>query len=140
MKKIIILVCVAALFAACCSVPQTVKDTFAAANPTASDAKWKCDDNGYEVSYVVDGVRYETEYDKNGNVIATDDPQPATACQGNHEGCQKDSTKMCCKDSTKACTGDCKDHQNCGKEGDGCKKECSAVVDTCKKACQKAAK
>ena len=126
-----------ALFASCCSVPQEVKAAFAADFPTATDAVWDCDDDSYEVSYVVDGVRYETEYDKLGNKIATDDPQPATCshnhatctgehkhhekgtCDGNHDKCDKAD----CKDST-ACKSEHKHHEKgaCDGNHDKCDK------------------
>ena len=116
-----------ALFASCCSVPQEVKDAFAADFPTATDAVWDCDDDSYEVSYVVDGVRYETEYDKLGNKMATDDPQPSTCshghgtCTGEHQGhnhgsCDGNHDHSACKDST-ACTGEHHHHDHATCDG-----------------------
>ncbi|MBR4402323.1 MAG: hypothetical protein IKT29_02195 [Flavobacteriales bacterium] len=127
MKKVLLAIMSIALFASCCSVPQEVKDAFAADFPTASDAVWDCDDDSYEVSYVVDGVRYETEYDKLGNKMATDDPQPSTCshghgtCSGDHQGhnhgtCEGNHEHSTCKDST-ACTGEHHHHDHAACDG-----------------------
>ena len=151
MKKVLLAIMSIALFASCCSVPQEVKAAFAADFPTATDAVWDCDDDSYEVSYVVDGVRYETEYDKLGNKIATDDPQPSAcshnhgackgghkhhekaACDGNHDKCDKTD----CKDSS-ACKGEQKaacdgNHDKCDKtdckDSSACKGEQKAACD-----------
>lgn len=122
MKKLLLAIMSVALFVSCCSVPQEVKDAFAADFPTASDAVWDCDDDSYEVSYVVDGVRYETEYDKMGNKIASDDPQPHVCSHGhatctgehNHANCSGDHQghdHSTCQDST-ACTGEHQGHNH----------------------------
>ena len=122
MKKLLLAIMSVALFVSCCSVPQEVKDAFAADFPTASDAVWDCDDDSYEVSYVVDGVRYETEYDKMGNKIASDDPQPHACSHGhatctgehNHANCSGDHQghdHSTCQDST-ACTGEHQGHNH----------------------------
>ncbi|MBQ8650709.1 MAG: hypothetical protein IJ483_05695 [Flavobacteriales bacterium] len=134
MKKLLLAIMSVALFVSCCSVPQEVKDAFAADFPTASDAVWDCDDDSYEVSYVVDGVRYETEYDKMGNKIASDDPQPH-ACSHGHATCTGEHNHANCSGEHQGhnhgtCDGD-HEHSDCKGEHNHDKAACTGNHENC---------
>lgn len=54
------------------SVMDNVKAAFSEKYPNATDVEWKQEELGWEVEFKLDGIKYEAEYDENGDWVKTE--------------------------------------------------------------------
>jgi hypothetical protein len=72
MQKLLITALLAFGFFACddnvdpVEVPDNVRTAFESAYPGATDVEWEMDDDHYEVEFMLDGQRMDTDFDMNG--------------------------------------------------------------------------